>query len=202
MITKSVSTIAIRLVFALGLSATAGLAQAATFSGEGAALKASAAGISLALADTGPLPASGGNLNTSVASTNVLGLASADALRSTSSGSGSSAQSQSEVLNVNLLSGLVTADVVKSNSSASCSGSTATTSGNSQLVGLVIAGQSVLTSSPNLAISLPGGISVVVNEQTSSQGGNAGAMTVNALHVTGPSIDVVVASAHSDITCP
>jgi hypothetical protein len=28
------------------------------------------------------------------------------------------------------------------------------------------------------------------------------AMTVNALHVTGPSIDITVSSAHSDITCP
>jgi len=27
-------------------------------------------------------------------------------------------------------------------------------------------------------------------------------VTVNALHVKGPSIDIVVASAHSDITCP
>jgi len=49
---------------------------------------------------------------------------------------------------------------------------------------------------------LPGGISLIVNEQTSSPSGNTGAMTVNALHVKGPSIDIVVASAHSDITCP
>jgi hypothetical protein len=203
MITKSVSTIASRIILVLGLGSTmASLAQAATFSGEAAGLKANALGISLALSDTGSLPASGGNLNTSVASVNVLGLASAETLRSTTSGNGSSAQSQSEVQNLSLLNGLVAADVAKSNSSATCSGSTAAASGNSQLVGLVVAGQSVLTSSPNLAISLPGGISVVVNEQTSSQGGNAGAMTVNALHVKGPGIDVVVASAHSDITCP
>jgi hypothetical protein len=203
MITKDVSTSAIGLMFVLGLGAAASSAQAATFSGgEAEALKANALGISLALSDTGPLPASGGNLSTSVASVNVLGLASAETLRSTASGSGSSTQSQSEVQNLNLLNGLIAADVVKSDSSASCSGSTAAASGNSELVGLVVAGRSVLVSSPNLAISLPGGISVVVNEQTSSQGGSAGAMTVNALHVKGPSIDIVVASAHSDITCP
>jgi hypothetical protein len=100
-----------------------------------------------------------------------------------------------------LLSGLVTADVVKSNSSATCSGGQAAVSGNAELVGLVAAGQSVLVSNPNLAISLPGGISLVVNEQTSSPSGNTGSITVNALHVKGPSIDIVVASAQSGITC-
>ena len=73
--------------------------------------------------------------------------------------------------------------------------------GDSEIVGLVVAGQPVVVVNPNLAISLPGGISVIVNEQTSSSGGNAGAVTVNALHVTGPGIDIVVSSAHSDITC-
>ena len=177
------------------------LAQATTFSGEAVALKASAAGISLALGDTGALPSSGGNLSTSVASVNVLGLASADVLKSTTSGSGTSSQSQSSVASLSLLGGLVAADVVKSNSSATCSGSSASTSGSAELVGLTVAGQSILVSNPNLSISLPGGISVIINQQTSSSGGSSGSITVNALHVTGPSIDIVVASANSDITC-
>jgi hypothetical protein len=69
---------------------------------------------SLALSDTGALPSSGGNLSTSLASLNVLGLASADALKSSTSGSGTSSQSQSSVANLSLLGGLVAADVVKS----------------------------------------------------------------------------------------
>ncbi len=154
-----------------------------------------------ALADTGPLPSSGGSLSTSLASINVLGLVSADALKSTTSGSGTSSQSQSSVTDLSLLGGLVAADVVKSNSSASCSGTQASVSGNAELVGLVAAGQSIVVSNPNLSISLPGGISLIVNEQTSSSGGNAGSITVNALHVKGPAIDIVVASAQSDITC-
>src|SRR5439155_21609826 len=125
-------------------------------------------GISLALADTGALPSSGGSLSTSLASLNVMGLASADALKSTTSGGGSSGQSQSSVADLSLLGGLVAADVVKSNSSATCSGGQATVTGNAEAVGLVAAGQSVLVSNPNLAISLPGGISLIVNEQTSS----------------------------------
>jgi len=165
------------------------------------ALRASAVGLSLSLSDTGPLPASGGNLKTSLASVNVLGLVSADVLSSATSGSGTSSQSQSSVVDLNLLGGLVTADLVKSNSSATCSSGQAAVTGGSELVGLVVAGQPVLVVNPNVAISAPGGISVIVNEQTSSQGGNTGATTVNALHITGPSIDIVVASAHSDITC-
>jgi hypothetical protein len=63
------------------------------------------------------------------------------------------------------------------------------------------AGQSVLVSNPNVAISLPGGASLIVNEQTSSRSGNSGSITVDALHVKGPSIDIVGASAQSGITC-
>ena len=165
------------------------------------ALRANALGISLALSDTGPLPSGGGNLSTSLASVNVAGLASADTLKSTTSGSGTSSQSQSSVANLSLLGGLIAANVVQSNSSATCSSGQAAVSGNAQLIGLVAAGQSIVVSNPNLAISLPGGISLIVNEQTSSSGGNTGSMTVNALHVKGPSIDIVVASAQSGITC-
>src|SRR6185295_6643507 len=197
------SLVAICLIGATAFHPVAGFAQAtATFSGQAVALRASAVGLALALSDTGPLPATGGNLKTSLASVNVLGLVSADVLSGTTSGSGTNAQSQASVANVNLLGGLVAADLVKSNSSATCSGSQAAVSGNSEIVGLVVAGQPILVVNPNLAISAPGGISVIVNEQTSSSGGNAGAMTVNALHVTGPSIDITVSSAHSDITCP
>jgi len=117
----------------------------------------------------------------------LLALASADALKSTSSGSGTSSQSQSSVATLSLMGGLVAADVVKSNSKATCSGGQASVTGSAEIVGLVAAGQSILVSNPNLAISLPGGISLIVNEQTSSSGGNSGSITVNALHVKGPS---------------
>jgi hypothetical protein len=195
------STVAIGLVAALAFNPVSTFGQANTFSGQAVALRASAVGIALALSDTGPLPASGGSLKTSLASVSVLGLVSADVLSGATSGSGTSSQSQSSVADLNLLGGLVAADLVKSKSSATCSSGQATVTGGAELVGLVVAGQPVLVANPNLAISAPGGISVIVNEQTSSPSGNTGAMTVNALHVTGPSIDIVVASAHSDITC-
>ena len=199
---KRASLIAICLAAVLAVSPAVGFAQGTTtFSGEAIGLKASVVGISLDLADTGALPSSGGNLSTSLATVNVAGIASAEALKSSTSGSGSSSQSQSTLADVNLLNGLVAATAVKSNTGATCSGGQASVSGNAQLVGLTVAGQSILVSNPNLSISLPGGITVIINEQTSSSGGNAGSITVNALHVTGPSLDIVVASTHSDITC-
>src|SRR5687768_3861084 len=133
---KKHSTIAICLITILALSPVATFAQAATtFSGQAVALRASAVGIALAVSDTGPLPATGGNLKTSVASISVLGLVSADLLSSATSGRGTSSQSQSSVADLNLLGGLVTADLVKSNSSASCSGGQAAVTGSSELVG-------------------------------------------------------------------
>lgn len=199
---KRTSMIAICLTAMLAVSPALSFAQSTTtFSGEAVGLKANALGVSLALADTGPLPSSGGNMSTSVASANVAGIASANTLKSATSGSGNSSQSQSTLQDVNLLNGLIAASAVQSGSSATCSNGQASVNGNAQLVGLTVAGQSILVSNPNLSISLPGGINVIINQQTSSSGGNAGSITVNALHVTGPGIDIVVASAQSDITC-
>ena len=82
----------------LVLGPIAASAQTNTFSGQAVALRASVIGVALALSDTGPLPATGGDLKTSVASVNVLGLVSADVLSSAASGSGSSSQSQSAVV--------------------------------------------------------------------------------------------------------
>jgi hypothetical protein len=124
-------------------------------------------------------------------------MASAHTLSSSTAGSGSSSQSQTTLQDVNVLNGLVAATAVKSNSSATCSNGQASTSGTAELAGLTVAGQPILVSTPNLSLSLPGGISVVINQQTSSSGGTSGSMTVNALHVAGPSIDIVVASAQS-----
>ena len=196
------SSIAIGLTAMLAFSPVATLAQATAFSGQAVALRANAVGIALALSDTGPLPASGGNLKTSLVSVDVLGLVSADVLSGATSGSGTSSQSQASVAHHSLMSGLVAADLVKSNSSATCSNGQAQVTGSSELVGLIVAGQPIVVVNPNVAISLPGGLSVIVNEQSGSPGGgNTGAMTVNVLHVTGPGVDIVVASTHSDITC-
>src|SRR5689334_23936253 len=77
---KRTSMIAVCLAAVLALAPAVSFAQSATtFSGEAVALKANALGVSVALADTGALPSSGGNLSTSLASTNIAGIVAADA---------------------------------------------------------------------------------------------------------------------------
>src|SRR5258707_7576134 len=84
--TRKNSMMAACLTAILAFSPVASFSQATiTFSGEAVALKANALGISLALSDTGPLPASGGELSTSLSKVHVPGLGSADAPENTSS---------------------------------------------------------------------------------------------------------------------
>ena len=195
--------VALSLAVALWSAPSTALAQATTtYSGQATALKANALGISITLADTGELPASGGSITRNLASVNVAGLVRASALHSETSGSGNSSQSNTHLASVGILN-LVNATGINTSTTAACNGSTASTSGNAEFVSLTVAGQQIVTSNPNTVISLPGGIAVIINEQTSSgDGGSTAQTTVNALHVTAPGVDVVVGSSHSDITCP
>ncbi len=104
-------------------------------------------------------------------------------------------------MNVSVLDGLVTASIVKSQATASCQGSEAQSSGSSNLVSLVVAGQPVVVvGSPVITIPVLG-LTVAVNEQTSSTSGSHGDITVNAVHVFGPGVDIAIASSHADIDC-
>jgi hypothetical protein len=172
-----------------------------TYSGQATALSASVFGNAITAGDTGPLPSSGGSQTASLASINLLGLLSVDVLKGTTSASGSESTSQASV--ADLVVGLLglEVDVVQSQTTASCNGSTPSVSGSSELVNVSFNGQSLGTiTTPNLTLSLLG-ITIVLNEQTSSTSGSTGDITVNAVHITGPAIDIVVASSHSDITC-
>jgi hypothetical protein len=179
-----------------------GNANAATsFSGHARPLSVSAFGASVSIGDTGALPASGGSQSASLTNLNVLGFVTVGLLQGTTSGSGNQSTSAASLVSVSVPIIGLTADVVKSTSTAQCNGTTPSVSGNSQLVNVTLLGLPISAPTPNVAIVLPGGISVILNEQTSTVSGNQGSMTVNAIHVTGPGIDVVVSSAESDITC-
>ena len=199
----SSSNVAVCLVVGLALSPLTVLAQGTTtYSGQATALKATALGISITLADTGPLPSTGGSITRDLLSINVAGLITATALHSATSGSGNSSQSNTHLDSLSILS-LVKATGVSTSTTATCNGSTASTSGDTQFVSLTVAGQQIVNANPNTAISLPGGIAVIINEQTSSgNGGNTAQTTVNAVHITARGADLVVGSSHSDITCP
>jgi hypothetical protein len=179
-----------------------GNADAATaYSGQARPLSVSAFGASVSIGDTGALPTSGGSQSAALLDLNVLGFATIGLLKGTTSGSGDEATSQASLVTVSVPIVGLSADLIKSTSTASCNGTTPSVSGSSELVNVTLLGLPISAPMPNLAIVAPGGISVILNEQTSSVSGNQGSMTVNAIHVTGPGIDIVVASAESDITC-
>jgi hypothetical protein len=164
-------------------------------------LSVTAFGASVNIGDTGALPSTGGSQSASLTNLNVLGFVTVGLLQGTTSGSGSQSTSAASLVSVSVPIIGLSADVVKSTSTASCSGTTPSVSGSSQLVNVTLLGLPISAPMPNVSIVLPGGISVILNEQTSSVSGNQGSMTVNAIHVTGPGINIIVAGAESDITC-
>jgi hypothetical protein len=191
-------------VAAVAAAVTLGVADAraaTSYSGQARPLSVSAFGASVSIGDTGALPASGGSQSASLTNLNVLGLATIGVLQGTTSGSGSQSTSQASLLRVSVPIVGLSADVITSQSTAQCSGTTPSVNGSSQLVNVTFLGLPVSAPMPNVKIVLPGGIGVILNEQTSTVSGNQGSINVNAIHVTGPGIDLVVASAESDITC-
>ena len=93
----------------------------------------------------------------------------------------------------------ITAAFVRAHSVATCTG----VSGESELVELRVGGQPIVVSSaPNQVIGVAGVFRLVINEQIDSSHDRTAAITVNALHLTLVTGDeVIVSSAHSDITC-
>jgi len=118
-----------------------------------------------------------------------------------------SAQSSATVEALNILNGLVTADVVVAMSSSSGDGSTATSNADgSTIVGLSINGalKEDVTPAPNTQITIPGVGTVILNEQIrSGDGVHSTALTVNMIHVVLNGLlttgDIIVSSAHSDV---
>jgi hypothetical protein len=194
-------TVVIAVAIASATVSVADANAATAYSGQARPLSLSAFGASVSIGDTGPLPSSGGSQSAALLDLNLLGLARIGLLQGTTSGSGDESTSQASLVHVSLPIVGLSADVVRSKSTAQCSGATPSVSGSSELVNVTLLGLPVSAPMPNVAIVAPGGISVILNEQTSTISGNEGSITVNAIHVTGPGIDIVVASAESDITC-
>jgi hypothetical protein len=155
----------------------------------------------LTFADTGQLPPQGGEADATVLSVQTE-QAQADVLLSVTMGFDQHAESKAAVADVTLFPGTpnqITADFLQAHSRATCTG----VSGDSDIVKLQLAGQEIVISGqPNQTVSVPGALTIVINEQTSSSSGGTESITVNALDVTLVNgIEVIVSSAHSDITC-
>ena len=156
------------------------------------------------LSDTGALDSTGGAREASLLDANVPGLLTAEVLHASTVGQGQRSSSEASVANVTLTVGgnTISAGLLRARATAECHNGTASVSGSSEIVDLVVNGQAVVVSGqPNQTISLPVG-RVIINEQQSSVRGNTGDITVNALHVMVDGVaDVIISSAHADITC-
>src|SRR2546427_8940585 len=155
----------------------------------------------MTLADTGSLPSQGGELDASLLQANTP-LAQAEVLSAFTTGFDSTAQSEASVANIILLPGSpnqITADFVRADTTATCNG----VSGSSELVNLKIGSQTIVVAgTPNETVIIPGVLTLVINEQTSSSSGGTNSITVNAIDLTTiDGIRIIVSSASSDITC-
>ena len=176
-----------------------------TFSGEATVVQATVLGLSpIVLSDTGALDSTGGAREASLLDANIPGLLTAEVLHASTVGQGQRSSSEASVANVTLTVGgnTISAGLLRARATAECHNGTASVSGSSEIVDLVVNGQAIVVSGqPNQTISLPVG-RVIINEQQSSVRGNTGDITVNALHVMVDGVaDVIISSAHADITC-
>jgi len=191
------TTIGILLILITFAASTRADTTMTTFSGRAFDVSVQAPLVSLTLVDTGQLPPSGGEIDANPVSVQTQ-YADAQALLSVTMGSGSRAESQAAIADAVLLPGTadqVTADFVMSESVATCTG----TSGFSDIANLQVAGQvETVTGQPNQVVTVPGVLTLVINEQITTSNG----ITVNALDLTTfGGIHVIVASAESDISC-
>lgn len=175
------------------------------------------------VADTGPLPPSGGQLKAEILNVDIPLLLASSTARARTVGAGevSAADAILEDLDLTLGATLfntplglsISADLIKSNAVATCSASNvAVVAGSSEVGNLVINGNPFPLAIDG-TLDLPLGIiRILVNEKLilGNNGGNSGAITVNAIRITvpdlfgflgAPLVNIVLASSHADIVC-
>jgi hypothetical protein len=142
-----------------------------------------------------------------IAGVNLAPTATIGAIQDTADGINTTAQgfahTNSKVAGANLLGGLIKVGAITADAHASApTGHAPTVGGSSQLVNLVIDGNPItITGAPNQVITIPGVVTVVINEQLAT----SFSITVRALDVTllnprnnlpaGAEIQVAVATA-------
>ena len=211
-------------LMSLFVTSGGGIAQTSStpgFSGRAYVVQATVPPLSpITVADTGQLSSSGGAQEASLLDVPAISLGTfgalngADVGHATTIGRGNASRSEASVADLSLTAAgnTVAADFLMSEVTARCNGTSPSVSGRSDLARLVVNGQSIdVSGATNQTILLPlNAGSVVINEQSSSVGGQSGTMDVNALHVVvnnpalggAPLADVIISHAHADITCP
>ncbi len=203
------------LVLALGTFLLAAPAKASTVSGEAFGASVNVVGATLAKMPDVTVDASKGVSTAETPSVSVLNVLSTGTLESSAAGVGAenaaTAETRATVQSINILAGLVTADLVVAMASSASNGrSAASNSDGSTFVNLVVNGKAITGSvAPNTKISIPGVANVILNEQSpSGNGTSTSGITVNAIHVQVLSLlgivtgNILVASASSQASFP
>ena len=180
-------------------------AACSTFGGRATVVQANALGIgSVVLSDTGNLDSKGGVKTASLLAASVDGLVAVNVMHATAIAEKDHSQSEASVGNLNLAvaGNIIGADFLVPRASAYCGRGGVEVSGSTEIEGLVVNGQTIpVTGSPNQIVSLPGGVMIILNEQTSSVQDQDGSITVNALHVMAPGImDTVIGSSFAAVS--
>ena len=153
-------------------------------------------------ADTGDLPSGGGALTATLADVNTPA-AEASTFVSWTIGLNGVAESYASTSDVTLIPGnppLVTTTFVSASSRTTCAEGP---SGSSEIADLMVMGNPVtVTGEPNQLIFIPDVFTLVINEQNVWSDPTGSSITVNALHLWVQGVEIVVSSAHSDISCP
>lgn len=141
-----------------------------TFRGRATAVRAEVLGITTMLADTGPLPPSGGAFEASLLEADVPGLVSAEVLHASTVGQGDRTTSEASVarLRLTVAGNLIEAKFLMARAEAICLRGKASVSGSSEIADLTINGDAVgVSGQPNQTIEFPGG-TIILNEQLAS----------------------------------
>jgi hypothetical protein len=212
-------TLVLTLLFTPLTSGSLAAGDTTTFSGRGTVVQGKVLGIPVGpIADTGDVSPQGGALEARELQYPVNGLPdatngalTAEVLHASTVAQGNQSRTQATVASFNLiLAGqTISGEFLKAQAQAQCTRNKASVSGSSEILNLVINGMPiVVTGEVNQTVALPGGVGVVIiNEQTAVASGDRGDITVNALRikipglVAGTDTDIIIASAHADITC-
>ncbi len=185
-------------------------AQAVDVSGEAYGASVSTATASLAKTPYAALDPAQGVTTAELANVSVPGVLTSGTLETSTSGvvaeNAATAQSRATVQSVDILGGVIKADLVVGIASSASNGVTAESNGDgSTFVNLSVNGTTITnTVAPNTRINIPGGV-VTLNEQSpSGDGVNTSGLQVKMIHVqlkdalTGLTTgDIVVAGASS-----
>jgi hypothetical protein len=218
---RSIGFAALTGLFSAPAASIAQTASTTTYSGQAFVVQATVQPLmTITVSDTGPLPPAGGAQEASLLDVPPISLGNAGAVNgaevahAAAVGQGSASRSEASVadLSLTVAGNAIAAEFLMARAVASCNGSSPSVSGSSELANLIINGQNIpISGAANQSIPLPlDAGSVVINQQSSSVGGQSGTMDVNSLHVVvngatpggSPLADVIVSHAHADITCP